>query len=188
MSNASADEEAAKDAGLSESEIANIQEVAGLLSEAELRAKAEGLKGTGIEDARFMSCTYQNLVDWKDDAKTSEYRANLSYMTFDGETEEEEMHFSVTMDAVTGELLNYRSYPGTYDQKEAELSAKDALSKAEAFAAANAADQFAKTKAEEQEKEVPQKSDYYFTFVRHENDVPFDRDFCLLYTSDAADD
>lgn len=177
MSNASADEEAAKDAGLSESEIANIQAVAGLLSEAELRARSEGLKGTGIEDARFMSCTYQNLVDWKDDAKTSEYRANLSYMTFDEETEEEEMHFSVTMDAVTGELLNYRSYPGTYDQKEAKLSAKDALSKAEAFASANAADQFAKTKAEEQEEEVPQKSDYYFTFVRHENDVPFDRHF-----------
>lgn len=177
MANESADMEAGKNAALSESEIANIQEVAGLLSEAELRARAEGLKGTGIEDARFMSCTYQNLVDWKDDAKTSEYRANLSYMTFDESTEKEEMHFSVTMDAVTGELLSYSSYPSNYDQKEAELSAKDALSKAEFFASGNAAEQFAKTKAEEQEEETPQKSDYYFTFVRHENDVPFDRNF-----------
>lgn len=168
-----AKDEAAVDRGLSEEELANVEQIEGLLQEDALRAFGAGLTELGLDQAQYVSCTYQRV---QEDGETVSYRAVLRYLFIDGE---EEREATLTVDAQTCELLSYYTYmPYNYQSSvqegaEPAVSRADAEQTARAFAEKYAAEQYAKTSLQE-----PEEDSYYgshaFTFIRQENDVPFD--------------
>ncbi|MEE1013108.1 MAG: S-layer homology domain-containing protein [Clostridia bacterium] len=157
----------AADEKFTESELKNLQEVEDLLSENILRATAESLENTGLRDANFMNISYRNYKEEIDGEEVTRYNATLSYIT----PGEEETHYSVTLDAKTGELLSYSSYPATWDDTEATITQENARAKADAFLMAYAADAFADAKIKETETDG--KSDYFYSYIRYANDIPF---------------
>lgn len=169
-------------AALTEEELANIGEVAGLMSEADLRAKAESLENTGIDSAKFVSCNYRNLVSWEDDTKDSKYQAHLLYL--ENADQENEHRFEVVMDAMTGELLQYFSYDGSYDDDPAKITQAEADAYALAFAEAYAPETAGKIKIisenTEEEEEEPQTYDYSVALVRHENEIPYHQNYVSI--------
>ena len=159
--------DAAADEKFTESELKNLQEVEGLLGEDILRAAAESLENTGLETANFMNISYRNYKEESNGEEVTRYNATLSYMT----PGEEELYYSVTFDAKTGELLSYRSYPTTWDDTEAAITEENARSKADAFLMAYAKEAFETAKVKETKQDG--KSNYFYSYIRHANDIPF---------------
>lgn len=147
----------------SESELKNLEQIEGLLSEDVLKKKAQSLKHTGLANAKFLSLAYQG---YKVEDVTY-YDAVLSYLT-SGETD---IRHTVEFDAKTGELLSYRSYPGNWDEKAGTVSVSDAKKTAEAFLSAYAGDEFKKTFVETLTEDTT--SDLYLAYIREENDIPY---------------
>ncbi len=146
-----------------ESERKNLDQVEGLLSEKDLKKKAESLKYTGLSNAKFLSLSYQGYKE----EEVTYYDAILSYLT----TGETEIRHTVSFDAKTGELLSYHSYPQNRDDSEDKVSLSDAKKTAEAFLSAYSNAEFKQTFSEELTED--NHTDFYLAYIREENAIPY---------------
>ena len=178
MSEAAADQ--AADAGgyrLTEAELSNVEEIAGLKSQEELKNIAAGLANTGLDTAQFESCRYARAYS-KDENVPAEYHATLRFLFQPGT--EQECSGIVVLDAKTGQLQGYNSYTmRDYVSSESVARANtvtydQARAAADAFARAYGGDEYAFAQlvpAEDEEQAM--KYHPYFEFRRIENGVPY---------------
>lgn len=153
---------------LSESEIKNIDQISGLLTQDILRSIAENLKNTDIGNMNFTSCLYQSYK--KSDSDETMYNAYLRY-----ENEDEEA--SVSLDALTGELLSYNSYSKKYyldsyteeDKKEAAADPEKSKNTAKEFVYEYSNISEENLRLDEQNSSQDSRYDYSYTFNRYEN-------------------
>ena len=146
-----------------ESERKNLNQVEGLLSETDLKKKAESLKHTGLSGSKFLSLSYQSYKE----EEVTYYNAILSYLS----AEESEIRHTISFDAKTGELLSYQSYSQNWDDSEGKVSVLDAKKTAEAFLSSYSNEEFKKTFFEELTQD--NRSDLYLSYIREENDIPY---------------
>ncbi len=169
-----ATEEAAMSAGgasanrLTESEIANLAEIEGLLSEKDLIAKARSLKNTGLDKAEYDGCQYTRGYGYypkSEDEEKPEYFARLTFKFNTGTNEQ--YNASVSFDAKTGELVGYNAYHYN-DKASANVSAEDAVKKAKEFI-----NEYCKNQADKVKLDEMPSDSYGFNFTRYENDIPY---------------
>lgn len=156
---------------LTESELANIDEIDGLLSEASLEEIAKSLKNTGLDAAEYTGISYARGYGYypkSGDKEKEDYFASLNFI-FNPKSENE-YRGTVTLNAKTGELIRFYSYNWS-EVKESKVGADEAKKSAETFIAEYSPDQHKKVKASATDEEVY--SDYNLSFVRYENDIPY---------------
>ena len=154
---------------LTVSEISNLNEIEGLLSRDVLRSIAENLKNTGIDSAEFLSCKYNGFKSYDEESgeQTVKYTAALEYINA-----EKDQHFSVSLDAKTGELVSYNCYSYDNTEEPAKISRAEAQTAAQSFVDEYSGCSGENLRAEEKEEaEEAQKWDYYISFYRYENDI-----------------
>lgn len=157
---------------LTESELKNLAEIDGLLSQDKLVELAQSLSNTGLDSAVFNSCNYSRGYTYNSGEELpSNYTASLSFVFNEGT--ENEYNGYVTLDAQTGELISYHAYSYRRDDNLQSLSitAADAISTANVFISQNAPDKVS-------DIVTPSADDteagdiYYLNFVRHNNNIP----------------
>ena len=168
-SNSAVTEESAADTAekFSPAELKNLEKIEGLLDEEALKKSAQSLKYTGLEQADFVSLSYEGYQEESDGEQQTFYNAYLSYLT----AGEKEIRHNVLIDAQTGELLSYSSYPLNWDETEATVKEETARKRAEEFLNTYAKEKLARCQAEEVNHDGA--SDYAFSYIRHENGIPF---------------
>lgn len=151
---------------LTESELANVEQVNGLLGKEELSAIAKGLENTGYADAEVES-VYYSLV--QEEEKEDRYFAVVTLQKDTGSA-------NVRMDAKTGELYSFNSYRDADVNEETSITRETVEQNAAAFAEKYASAAFAKSKLTEDENTAMPKEqvDNTVQLVRYENDIPYD--------------
>lgn len=180
----------AKNVGLTESEIKNLEQIEGLKSEDELKSAALSLYGTDLSSALYEGITYRRTRDYyiesdgDDTGKEAEYRAELSFV-FDKDKDSERRAY-VGFDAKTGEFDLYYSYEtgaripeGKRDNNDSEKNKNNAKDRAEKFAAAHSGADMNSVKLENCEYSEYDDS-YSITFGRYENEINFPQDFISI--------
>lgn len=120
------------EAQLTEEELANLSEIEALLSEAELRSKAEEPDALGLSGAEYNEIRYRRYTNNFD--AEQKYRAYLDYTFTDGENE---YGATITMDAETGEILGfYRGYDYSLTTEEETLTVEEGRAIAEDYMSA----------------------------------------------------
>lgn len=160
---------------LTESELANIEEIEALISEGELIDLAKGLKNTGLDTAEYDSCQYMRGYGYYprgEEGEKIEYFAQLTFK-FNAGTENQ-YRAIVNFNAETGELVSYNAYNyRRYNDKDGDkpkIKIDDALKTAEQFIGEYSEKQANKIKLEK----MPDESQgYSFSFIRYENDIPY---------------
>lgn len=165
---------------LTESEIANLEEINSLIPEQDLVKLAQSLKNTNLSKAAYDGLRYTRGFSYarNSEQEKQSYYAQLSFI-FNKDTAKE-YKGSVTLDAETGELIRFYAYDYyAYDNKNKgdapKVAAEAAIDAAEAFITEYSPGQAAKVKAEAAEEEVY--GDYYLNFTRYENDIPYYRNY-----------
>ncbi len=165
-------EAAAYGGGFTPSELVNMEQVEGLMSEAEARAVVEAIAELPLDGKEFSGCTFDYIRGSRKDDGTLTYIAKLTYSL--NETSKREDTF-VSIDAKSGELLDVGTFNNTNDGAEKpSLTEAQALETAKAFAAKYAADEYARADSdiEVSDTEAPESDyyrDYWFNFYRKEN-------------------
>lgn len=165
---------------LTESEIANLEEINNLIPEQELVKITQSLKYTNLSNASYEGLRYTRGFRYakNSDEEKQSYYAQLSFI-FNKDTADE-YDGSVTLDAETGELIRFYAYDySAYDSRNEgnvpKVKAETAVKTAEAFIAEYSPEQATKVKAEADDTEVY--GDYYMNFARYENDIPYYRNY-----------
>ncbi len=168
--------ESAAYGGFTPSELVNMEQVEGLMSEAEARAVVEAISELPLEGKEFSGCTFDYLRGSRKDDGTLTYTANLAYSLSEvrGDMNMREDTF-VLIDAESGELLDVSTFSNTNNGPEKpSITEAQALETAKAFAAKYAADEYAKADSdiEASDSAAPESDyygDYWFDFYRMEN-------------------
>ncbi len=154
---------------LTESELANLEEIDGLLSEAELVGIAKALKNTGLDKAEFNSIRYERNYGYSPKNSEDEKQSYVAYLRFMFNADTENRYNgTVVLDAENGELIRYYAYDYSKYSEEPNVSADTALKSAEAFITEYSPAESKKVKLEENDGD-----EYYFNLVRYENDIPY---------------
>ncbi len=169
-------EAAAYGGGFTQSELVNMEQVEGLMSESEARAAVEAISELPLEGKEFSGCTFDYLGGSRKDDGTLTYIANLTYSLSEvrGDMNVREDTF-VSIDAKSGELLDISTFNNTNNGAEKPtITEARALETAKAFAAKYAADEYAKADSdiEASDSAAPESDyyrDYWFNFYRMEN-------------------
>lgn len=163
---------------LTESEIANLEEINDLIPEQDLVKLAQSLKYTNLSKASYEGLRYTRGFSYAKNSEEEEekqsYNAQLSFV-FNKDTADE-YNGSVTLDAETGELIrfyacDYSAYDSRKESEAPAVKAEAALKTAELFIVEYSPEQATKVKAEAEDDEVY--GDYYLNFARRENDIPY---------------
>lgn len=168
--------ESAAYGGFTPSELVNMEQVGGLMSEAEARAAVEAISELPLEGKEFSGCTFDYLRGSRKDDGTLTYTANLTYSLSEvrGDMNVREDTF-VLIDAESGELLDVSTFNNANNGAEKpSFTEAQALETAKAFAAKYAADEYAKADSdiEASDSAAPESDyyrDYWFDFYRMEN-------------------
>ncbi len=126
------------------SELANLEQIEGLLSETEVRNIAESMTEIPLDGKEFTSCKYFSRRGADGENK---YTADLTYSLTEtrGETSVREDTF-VSLDAVTGALIEVRAFDNANNAAEKPaITEAQALEYAKAFADKYAHDEFMKS-------------------------------------------
>ncbi len=172
-----------------ESELKNLTEVEGLLSEQELISMAKALSHTGLDAASFESCSYtqENIYVYTDSESVedaSKYIASLSFIFNKGM--DNEYRGYVTFDAQTGALIsysayNYHIYYRDDTKKEPTVAKEDALEAAKKFIKENNPDKLSKVITPEPSY-IYTDNMYMLNFSRQENNIPFNENYININT------
>lgn len=168
---------------LTQEEIANLDEIGELLPKEELVDIAQALKNTNLNKGECQSCNYVKRKSYTDDSENANtgYRAQIEFV-FNKNTDKE--YFAeVTLDAKTGELINYSAYDySTYGERnkndKPRVSEDKAAENTEKFMGEYAKKQAEKVKIVGIEKGFA--GEYYVNFVRYENDIPYKENYVNL--------
>ncbi len=157
---------------LTESELKNLAEIDGLLSQDELIELAQNLSNTGLDSAAFNSCSYSRGYSYNGGEELPpSYNASLSFVFNEGT--ENEYNGYVVLDAQTGELISYHaySYRRNANSQDLKIAAADAISAAKDFISQNAPDKISDIITPDAD-DIETGDIYYLNFVRHNSNIP----------------